>query len=269
MQTTSLQETARLLRRRIIEMVADAASGHPGGSLSATDILAVLYFKVLRHRPDAPHWPDRDRFVLSKGHAAPALYAALAQVGYFTLDQLKTFRRFGSPLQGHPELGRLPGVEASTGSLGQGISLGVGMALAGRIDRKDYRVYVLIGDGEANEGQVWEAAMFAAARRLDHLTVILDRNRQQLDGWTAEVLDIEPLAEKWRAFGWQVIDIDGHDLPQIEAAFNQAHGVTDRPTLILARTVKGKGVSFMENNIEFHGVAPNAAQRAAALLELS
>jgi len=269
MQKTSLQETARLLRRRIIEMIADAASGHPGGSLSAADILTVLYFKVLRHRPDAPDWADRDRFILSKGHAAPALYAALAQAGYFPLDQLKTFRQFGSPLQGHPELGRLPGVEASTGSLGQGVSLGAGMALAGRIDRKDYRVYVLIGDGEANEGQVWEAAMFAAARRLDRLTVILDCNRQQLDGWTEEILDIEPLADKWRAFGWQVIDIDGHDLHQIEAALDTAHGTTDQPTLILARTVKGKGVSFMENNIEFHGVAPNAGQRAAALLELS
>lgn len=269
MEMTSLKETARLLRRRIIDMIAEAASGHPGGSLSAIDILTVLYFKILRHRPDTPDWADRDRFILSKGHAAPALYAVLAQAGFFPLDQLKTFRQFGSPLQGHPELGRLPGVEASTGSLGQGVSLGAGMALAGRIDQKDYRVYVLIGDGEANEGQVWEAAMFAAARRLDHLTVILDCNRQQLDGWTEEILDIEPLADKWLAFGWHVIDINGHDLHQIEAAFEVARSVTDQPTLILARTVKGKGVSFMENNIEFHGVAPNAGQRVAALLELS
>ncbi len=265
----SLREESRRLRRDIISMIAEAQSGHPGGSLSAVDVLAVLYFKVLRHRPAEPDWPDRDRFILSKGHGAPALYAALARSGYFSSDHLKTLRRLGSPLQGHPEKGKLPGVEASTGSLGQGVSIGAGMALAGRMDHRDYRVYVLMGDGEANEGQVWEAAMFAACYRLDRLVVILDCNRQQLDGWTRDILDIEPLAEKWRAFGWHVCDIDGHDIAQVMEAFDAAHHTVGKPTLILARTVKGKGVSFMENNIEFHGAAPTAEQQAIALAELA
>ena len=260
---------AQRLRRDIIVMIGEANSGHPGGSLSAADLITALYFRVLRHRQSDPDWSERDRFILSKGHAAPALYAALARSGYFPLAQLKTLRKFGSPLQGHPEKGKLPGVEASTGSLGQGISYGAGIALAGRLDRKDYRVYVLVGDGEINEGQIWEAAMFVAFHCLDHLTVILDCNRQQLDGSTKDILDIEPLADKWRAFGWHVVDIDGHDFEQILSAFDEAKRTTGKPTLILSRTVKGKGVSFMENNNEFHGVAPNQEQVKMALEELS
>ncbi len=263
-----LQEQARLLRRDVVEMIGAAASGHPGGSLSATDIVTALYFHVLRHRPSEPDWSDRDRFILSKGHGAPILYAALARSGYFPVESLKTLRKMGSPLQGHPEKGRLPGVEASTGSLGQGISIGAGMALAGRLDRKAYRVYVLIGDGEANEGQIWEAANFAAHYRLDNLTVILDCNRQQLDGWTKDIMDIEPLAEKWRAFKWHVVEVDGHNMDHLLSAFEEAKATQGKPTLILARTVKGKGVSFMENNIEFHGVPPTPEQVTLATQEL-
>lgn len=264
-----LQKKASLLRKDIVEMITAAASGHPGGSLSAADLITALYFKILRHKPTDPDWSDRDRFILSKGHGAPALYAALARSGYFPVEDLKTLRKLGSPLQGHPEKGKLAGVEASTGSLGQGVSIGAGMALAGRLDRKDYRVYVLMGDGEANEGQVWEAAMFAAHYKIDHLTVILDCNRQQLDGWTTEILDIEPLADKWRAFGWHVIDFDGHDFGQILNALEEARRTDGKPTLLLARTTKGKGVSFMENNLEFHGVAPTADQLQAAFQELN
>lgn len=264
-----LQRQAQTLRQDIVKMIGAAGSGHPGGSLSAADIITVLFFDILRHRPSEPEWADRDRFILSKGHGAPALYAALARSGYFPVEELKTLRKLGSPLQGHPEKGKLAGAEASTGSLGQGASIGAGMALAGRLDRKDYRVYVLMGDGEANEGQVWEAAMFAAHYKLDHLTVILDCNRQQLDGWTEEILSIEPLGEKWRTFGWHVLDIDGHDLAQILDAFKEAKRTAGKPTLILARTTKGKGVSFMENNLEFHGVAPTPDQVETAMKELA
>lgn len=263
-----LQKQANVLRQDIVEMIALANSGHPGGSLSAADIITALYFHVLRHRPLEPDWSERDRFILSKGHGAPALYAALARSGYFPLEAMKTLRKMGSPLQGHPEKGRLPGVEASTGSLGQGISIGAGMALAGRLDQKDYRVYVLIGDGEANEGQIWEAANFAAHYKLDHLVVILDCNRQQLDGWTKDILDIEPLAEKMRAFKWNVIDIDGHKMAHILKAFEEANLAQGKPTLILAHTTKGQGVSFMENNIEFHGIPPTQEQLIVALKEL-
>ncbi len=263
-----LQKQANILRQDIVSMIGEAGSGHPGGSLSAADIMSALFFYILQHRPDDPEWADRDRFILSKGHGAPALYAALARCGYFPMDWLKTLRKMGSPLQGHPEKGKLPGVEASTGSLGQGVSLGAGMALAGRLDHKAYRIYVLMGDGESNEGQIWEAAAFAAHYKLDHLTVILDCNRQQLDGWTKEILDTEPLADKWRAFKWHVVDIDGHDMPQILGAFEEAKQTKGKPTLILARTTKGKGVSFMENNIEFHGMAPTSDQLQLALKEL-
>ncbi len=263
-----LQKQAKILRQEIVSMIGAAGSGHPGGSLSAADIISALFFHILQHRPDDPEWVDRDRFILSKGHGAPVLYAALARCGYFPMDWLKTLRKMGSPLQGHPEKGRLPGVEASTGSLGQGVSLGAGMALAGRLDHKGYRVYVLMGDGESNEGQIWEAAAFAAHYQLDHLTVILDCNRQQLDGWTKEILNTEPLADKWRAFKWHVVDIDGHDMSQILDAFEEAKQTKGQPTLILARTTKGKGVSFMENNIEFHGMAPTSDQLQIALKEL-
>ena len=264
-----LQNQAKILRQDIIQMIATAASGHPGGSLSAIDIITALYFKVLRHRPLEPEWSDRDRFILSKGHAAPALYAALARTGYFPVEQLATFRKLGSPLQGHPEKGKLAGAEASTGSLGQGISIGAGIALASRLDQKDYRAYVLMGDGESNEGQIWEAALFAAQYKIDHLTVILDRNRQQLDGWTKDILDTDSLAEKWRAFQWHVIEIDGHNMEAILSAFHDAQTVSGKPTIIIAHTTKGKGVSFMENNLEFHGMAPNAEQTQLALQELS
>ncbi len=263
-----LEETARTIRKDIVRMIGAAGSGHPGGSLSATDLLTVLYFDVLRHDPKNPAWPDRDRFILSKGHAAPALYAALAHSGYFPVEELSRLRRLSSPLQGHPELGRIGGVEASTGSLGQGISIGIGIALAGRIDRKDYRVWVLVGDGECDEGQVWEAAMFAAHHQLDHLTVIVDANGQQLDGWTRDILRTEPLVAKWESFGWHCIEINGHDLVQIQKAFEEARLTPGRPTAIVARTIKGKGVSFMEHNIEFHGMAPTAAQVEQALREL-
>jgi transketolase len=266
---TDLTDSVRQLRREIIRMIGEAGSGHPGGSLSAIDLIATLYFKHLRHDPKNPDWPDRDRFILSKGHGAPALYATLAYAGYFPKEALKTLRKLGSPLQGHPEKGKLAGVEASTGSLGQGISIGIGMALAARIDRKPCRVYVLIGDGEADEGQVWEAAMFAGHHKVDNLTVMMDCNGQQLDSWTKEIMNLEPIPDKWRAFGWHVIEIDGNDLKQVDVAYGEAKATRGKPTVIVARTIKGKGVSFMENNIEFHGMAPTAEQVEAALKELA
>jgi len=268
METTDLLQTqSKILREDILSMITSAGSGHPGGSLSAIDIITTLYFKVLRHRPTDPEWSDRDRFILSKGHAAPALYAALARTGYFPIEELITLRQLGARLQGHPEKGRLPGIEASTGSLGQGLSIGAGMALAGRLDQKNYRVYVLMGDGEVNEGQVWEAALFAAHYKIDSLTAILDCNRQQLDGWTKEIMNIDPIAEKWRSFGWHLIEIDGHDFNAILSAFSEAQ-TAGKPTLILAHTTKGKGVSFMENNLEFHGMAPTPEQFQTAMAEL-
>lgn len=268
MDIARLREIARNIRKDIILMTAEAASGHPGGSLSAADIIAALYFNVMRHDPRNPKWPDRDRFVLSKGHAAPALYSALARSGYFPVEQLRTLRKMGSPLQGHPELKRLAGVEASTGSLGQGLSIGAGMALAGKMDRKDYRVYVMIGDGESEEGQIWEAAMSSAYYKLDNLTAIIDYNSQQLDGWVKDIMELEPIVDKWKGFGWHVEEIDGHDFHQILKAIDEAKATSGKPTAIIARTVKGKGVSFMEHNIEFHGMAPTKEQKDLALKEL-
>ena len=268
MEIEGLKKTANTIRRDIILMIAEANSGHPGGSLSATDIITALYFKVMRHDPKNPTWPDRDRFILSKGHAVPALYSALARSGYFSSEQLMTLRRFGSPLQGHPEMRRLAGIEASTGSLGQGLSIGAGMALAGKLDNKDYRVYVMIGDGESEEGQVWEAAMSSAYYKLDNLTAIVDYNSQQLDGWVKEIMELEPVVDKWKSFGWHVIDINGHNFHQILKAIDEAKATQGRPTVIIARTVKGKGVSFMENNVEFHGMAPTKEQKELALREL-
>ncbi|HXC61755.1 MAG TPA: transketolase [Nitrospiria bacterium] len=272
MNTKSVEELKQLakgFRREIIRITGLAGSGHPSSSFSALEILTALYFHVLRHDPKNPHWPDRDRFILSKGHAAPGLYTVLANSGYFPVEQLKTLRKFESPLQGHPEKDRVPGVEASTGSLGQGISIGIGMALAARMDKKDYRVYVVTGDGELDEGQIWEAAMFATHYQLDNLTVIVDRNKQQQDSWCKEVMNTEPLLEKWQSFGWYVIDVNGHDLEQVIAAFAEAKKVKGKPTVIIARTVKGKGVSFMENNTSFHGVAPTPEQVELALKELA
>ena len=256
-------------RKWIVKMTHAAGSGHPGGSLSATDILTALYFHTMNHDPQKPHWPDRDRFVLSKGHSAPALYATLAQAGYFPEEELITLRKFGSRLQGHPSMRRLPGIDMSTGSLGQGLSVANGMALGGRLDEKDYRVYCLIGDGEAQEGQIWEAAMAAAHYKLDHVTAILDRNSFQIDGETEDIMSLEPLGEKWRAFGWQVYEIDGHDLRQIVTALDEAGKVEGRPQMIIAKTVKGKGISFMEcDACAFHGNAPKDEELKLALEEL-
>ncbi|MBI4294559.1 MAG: transketolase [Chloroflexi bacterium] len=259
---------ARRLRLHVVTMIAAASSGHPGGSLSAVEIVTALYFRVLRHRPTEPQWPDRDRFILSKGHAAPLLYAALAECGYFPVSELSTLRKLGSRLQGHTDCTLTPGVETSAGSLGQGLSFGVGVALAGRLDRRNYHAYVLLGDGECDEGQVWEAAMAAGHHKLDNLTAIVDRNQQQLDGWNYEVMNLEPLADKWRAFGWEVQEVDGHDLPGMVAALEKARATRDKPSAIIARTIKGKGVSFMENNLDFHGRAPSAQELEKALEEL-
>lgn len=263
-----LARVARRVRRHIVRMIALAGSGHPGGSLSCADILVTLYFRVLRVDPRRPGWPDRDRFVLSKGHACPALYAVLAERGFFPLDELWTLRRLGSSLQGHPDMRKTPGVEASTGSLGQGLSVGLGMALAGRLDGAPWRVYVLLGDGEIQEGQVWEAAMAAAHYGVDNLTAILDWNGLQIDGRNDEVMTVRPVADKWRAFGWEVTEIDGHRFDEILEALRWARSVRGKPAIILARTVKGRGVSFMEGQVDWHGKAPSPAQAEQALAEL-
>jgi len=263
-----LEEKARTIRRHIIRMLAEAGSGHPGGSLSAADIITALYFRVLRLDPQNPGWPDRDRFVLSKGHAAPALYAALAERGFFPVEDLWGLRKINSHLQGHPDMRKTPGVEASTGSLGQGLAMANGMALAGKLDKRDYRVYALIGDGEMEEGEIWEAAMAAAHYRLDNLTVFLDYNGLQIDGPTSQVMSSEPVEDKWRAFRWNVLNIDGHDFEQILAAIELAKGHRGQPTIIIARTIKGKGVSFMENAVGWHGNAPTREQAERALAEL-
>lgn len=263
-----LRETALKVRRHIVEMVAGAKSGHPGGSLSAAEILVSLYFDEMRTDPQKPQDPDRDRFVLSKGHASPVLYATMAERGYFPVEELKTFRRINSRLQGHPDMKKLPGVEMSTGSLGQGLSAANGMALAAKIDNKSYRVYALLGDGEIQEGQIWEAAMLAAHYKLDNLTAFLDYNGLQIDGPISEVMSPDPVPEKFRAFGWNVIEIDGHSFPEIRDAIDKAKAVKDKPTLIFARTVKGKGVSFMENNAGWHGNPPNQEQLEQALQDL-
>ncbi|WXJ83472.1 Apulose-4-phosphate transketolase subunit A [Moorella thermoacetica] len=265
----SLMATARRIRRDIVRMVGAAGSGHPGGSLSAVEIMTALYFKVMRLDPERPDWPERDRFVLSKGHAAPVLYAALAERGFFAVDKLDTLRRLGSPLQGHPDRKSLPGVEVSTGSLGHGLAVANGMALAGRLDGRDYRVYVLLGDGELEEGMVWEGAMAAAHYHLDNLTAIVDHNHLQIDGRVEEVMSPEPVADKFRAFGWEVMTIDGHDFGQILDALERAREVKGKPTVIIAETIKGKGVSFMENQAGWHGKAPKPEEVEKALAELA
>jgi transketolase len=257
----------RELRRDIIRMIGLAGSGHPGGSLSCVEILASLYFYKMRHRPQEPGWPGRDRFVLSKGHAAPALYAVLARCGYFSREELWKLRRLGSMLQGHPDSKRTPGVEISTGSLGQGLAAACGMALALRLDKSESRVYCLVGDGESQEGQIWEASMLASHYCLDNLVAVLDHNGLQIDGACCEVMDLGDVSAKWRAFGWAVQEVDGHDLGQLCRALDLADEA-DRPCMIVARTVKGKGVSFMENNVSFHGKAPTAEEMERALREL-
>ncbi len=263
-----LTEKARRLRVHVLRMTHEAGSGHPGGSLSATDVIAALYFHILNVDPENPQWPDRDRFVLSKGHACPVLYAALAERGFFPVEELRTLRKLGTRLQGHPELGTTPGLEACAGAEGQGLSVAVGMALAARLDGKRHRVYVMMGDGENDVGQTWEAAMGAAHFKLDHLTAFVDRNRIQQEGRTEDIMSLEPLAEKWRGFGWHVIEIDGHDMRAILEAVDIAREVRGRPTVIIAETVKGKGVSYMEGVIRFHGTAPTDEELKIGLREL-
>ena len=262
-----LREKAQHIRRSIIEMLAAAGSGHPGGSLSATDLVTCLYFKVMQHKPDDPTWQDRDRFILSKGHACPVLYAALAETGYITPDLLTSLRRFGSPLQGHPDRRKFGLMEASTGSLGIGLSLGVGMALAARLRNSPSRIYVMLGDGECEEGQIWEAAMWAAHQKLDNLCAIVDYNRLQLDASVEEITSLEPLADKWRAFQWNVQEIDGHNYEHILNAFTQAQQTKGKPTVLVAKTVKGKGVSYMENQIKFHGSVPEKTEQIQQALQ--
>lgn len=264
----ALQAICKLTRRRIIEMTGAAKSGHPGGSLSAVEIVVTLFYDVMNHDPANPQWPDRDRFILSKGHGAPVLYAVMADCGYAPVDQLNTLRKLGSPYQGHPDRRFLPALEASTGSLGQGLSLALGMGAAARLNGASWRTYVVLGDGECQEGQIWEAAMFGAYHKIDNVCAIVDYNKIQLDGFIKDVMELEPFAEKWRAFGWHTLEVDGHDIPSLQRAFAEAASVKGKPTVIIAHTVKGKGVSFMENNPKFHGVAPTPAEVELALKEL-
>ena len=265
---TQLKHEAAMIRLGILDGTHAAASGHPGGSLSIADILSYLYFSEMKVDPADPKWADRDRFVLSKGHAAPALYAALARKGFFPFEDLLTLRRIDSVLQGHPDMKYIPGVDMSTGSLGQGISAAVGMALAAKIDGKDYRTYTIVGDGESEEGQVWEALMFAARHDLDNLCVVFDYNGLQIDGAIADIVNPAPYEGKLTAFGFHVITIDAHDFGQIENAFAEAKTVKGKPTAIVANSVKGKGVSFMENQVKWHGSAPNDAQYEQAVAEI-
>ena len=268
MNKLELQKVANEVRKGIIISVHAAKAGHPGGSLSAADIFTYLYFEEMNVDPKDPKKADRDRFVLSKGHTAPGLYSALAQKGYFPVEDLETLRHLGSYLQGHPDMKHIPGVDMSSGSLGQGISAAVGMAIAGKMDNADYRVYTLLGDGEIQEGQVWEASMMAGFRKLDNLVVIVDNNNLQIDGAIDEVCSPYPIDKKFEAFNFHVINIDGNDFDQIDAAFKEAKATKGMPTAIIAHTVKGKGVSFMENQVGWHGTAPNDEQYAVAMEEL-
>ena len=263
-----LQEKAKQIRRGIIEAVYSNQSGHPGGSLSIADILSVLYFKEMNINPEQPDWEERDRLVLSKGHCSPTLYSALANRGFFEVDELKTFRNVNSRLQGHPDRKNIPGVDMTTGSLGQGLSAANGMAIAGKMDDKLYRVYCILGDGEIEEGQIWEEAMTASKYKLDNLCVIVDNNNLQIDGTIEEVMSPYPIDEKFRSFGFEVINIDGHDIDEIMKAFEVAKSIKGKPTCIIAKTVKGKGVSFMENQAGWHGKAPNEEEYQEAMLEL-
>ena len=264
---TELQTLAKSVRRDIVSMTAEANSGHVGGSLSSVEILTALYFNILRINPENPSWPERDRFVDSKAHACPVLYSVLARRGFFPVEELMTFRKINSRLQGHAHV-KTPGVEMSGGSLGQGLSFGLGAAIAARLDRRDTKVYVLLGDGELEEGQIWEAAMAAPFHQIGNLTAIVDRNQIQNDRFTSEVMGLEPLGDRWQSFGWETIEIDGHDYSQILPALEKSQISSEKPTVIIANTVKGKGISFMENNPEFHGKPPNPEQLAQALLEL-
>jgi transketolase len=262
-----LEEKAKQIRRLIIQMLAEAGSGHPGGSLSAVDLIVALYFSVLRHNPKDPDWLERDRFHMSKGHCCPLWYAVLAESGYFPKEKLLTLRKLGSMLQGHPDR-RTPGVEVASGSLGQGLSVALGMNLAAKIDKRDYRVYVLLGDGEIQEGNIWEAAMACSHYKCDNLCAMLDYNGFQIDGKIKDIMNLEPVVAKWQAFGWHTIEIDGHDMKQILSAYAEAETVKGKPSIIIAHTVKGKGVSFMENVVDFHGRAPTKEEAEKALKEL-
>jgi transketolase len=266
---TKLNLKAVRIRKHIIEMLYRAKSGHPGGSLSAVDALVALYFVHMKLNPTKPNDPNRDRFILSKGHAAPALYAVLAERGYFPVGELKKLRMINCMLQGHPVCTYIPGVEASTGSLGHGLSFANGVALAGKLDKKDYNVYAMLGDGETGEGQVWEAAAVAAHYKLDNLTAMIDRNFLQIDGHTENVLKLESVRDRWSSFGWNTIEIDGHDIEKILIALKEAKEHQRNPTMIILNTTKGKGVSFMENNVDFHGVPPNEIERNIAIEELT
>lgn len=263
-----LDKKANQLRINILDMLYHAGSGHPGGSLSAIDIMTVLFNNVMKHDPKNPHWEERDRFILSKGHIAPAIYAILADCGYFDPKELKTLRKYGSILQGHPDMHKTPGLEVSSGSLGQGLSIATGLALAGKSDEKDYRVYCMMGDGETQEGQIWEAAMAAGHYKLDNLCGIVDKNTLQIDGKVEEVMNVNPIKEKWLSFNWNVIEIDGHNVLDIENAFKKAGEFKGKPSLIIASTIKGKGVSFMEDVAGWHGKAPNKQELETALAEL-
>ncbi len=263
-----LKGIAKDVRINIIKMLEEAESGHPGGALSAADILTVLYFYKMKHNPDNPAWDERDRFILSKGHGVPAQYAVLAKSGYFPEEELMSLRKINSRLQGHPDRMKLPGIEASTGSLGQGLSIAIGMAIAGKLDKKNYHIYCMIGDGESQAGQIWEAGMCAAKYKLDNLTAILDYNKIQLDDRVSVIMDIEPIKNKWLSFGWNVIEIDGNDIEQIIEALDEIEKVRQQPSIIIANTIKGKGVSFMEDKVDWHGKAPSKEQAEQAIEEL-
>ena len=269
MNIEDLKQKAKEIRKDIIEEVYNAKSGHPGGSLSIADITAVLYFNELRIDEKNPRWEDRDRVVLSKGHCSPALYAALAERGFFSKETLKSFRKIDSNLQGHPDLNKVPGVDMTSGSLGQGLSVANGMAISAKMDNKDYRVYAILGDGEIEEGQVWEAAMTANKYKLDNLCVIVDNNNLQIDGTIEEVMSSYPIDEKFKSFGFNVLNIDGNNIEEILNAFESAKKTKDKPTCIIAKTIKGKGVSFMENKTEWHGKAPNEEEYIQAMKELN
>lgn len=268
MEEKELEKKAKEIRRGIVEQVYKAQSGHPGGSLSIADIMTVLYFDELNVNIKNPLWEDRDRLVLSKGHCSPALYSCLANKGFFDISELSSFRKIESKLQGHPDMRKVPGVDMSTGSLGQGLSGAVGMALAGKLDKKDYRVYCILGDGEIEEGQVWEAAMSASKYKLDNLCVIVDNNNLQIDGTIEKVAGLDKIDEKFKSFGFQIINIDGHNIQEIKSAFEVAKNVKEKPVCIIAKTIKGKGVSFMENKKEWHGKAPSEEQYIIAMKEL-
>ena len=263
-----LREICKDVRADIVRMTAAAGSGHPGGSLSAVEAMTVLYFNVLRHRPAEPDWPERDRFFLSKGHACPVLYSVMARSGYFPVEELLTLRKCGTRLQGHPSCKALPGIEVSSGSLGQGLSIANGFALSAKINRQDYRAYCLLGDGELQEGQIWEAVMTAAHYKLDNVCAIVDYNGLQIDGNVEQVMGIAPLQEKWQSFNWHVIEADGHDLAALQAAYDSAGHTKGQPSVIIMKTIKGKGISFMENVPGWHGKAPNSEELQQALVEI-